>query len=172
MTSLAGRGILIDVLSHKGGELPVGYEITRADIESALKAQKTSVKEGDIVLLHTDVVPGYYELSDPIERASYVIEPQAGIGMDVEGWIADHRIAAMAADNIALEVLPNPDSAKTLEIHGALLRDLGVYMGEIWRLEELAADCREDGHYEFFLAAQPLNVPGAVDAPLNPIAIK
>ena len=101
-----------------------------------------------------------------------MVAPRAGIGLDVVGWVADHRIAGIAADNVALEVLPNPDPAKTLEVHGALLRDLGVYIGEIWWLEDLAADCREDGRYEFFLAAQPLNVPGAVGAPLNPIAIK
>ncbi|MEM7364319.1 MAG: cyclase family protein [Pseudomonadota bacterium] len=171
-TSLVGRGVLIDVLTHKGGKLPVGYEITRADIEATVKAQKTSVKEGDLVLLRTGVVPDYYRLTDPIERATFMVAPQAGIGLDVVDWIADHRIAGIAADNVALEVLPNPDPTKTLEVHGALLRDLGVYMGEIWWLEELAADCQDDGRFEFFLAAQPLNVPGAVGAPLNPIAIK
>jgi hypothetical protein len=45
-------------------------------------------------------------------------------------------------------------------------------MGEIWWLEELARDCAADGRYEFFLAAQPLHIPGAVGSPLNPVAIK
>jgi kynurenine formamidase len=57
-------------------------------------------------------------------------------------------------------------------LHGNLLRDLGVYIGEIWWLEELAADCAADGRYDFFLAAQPLNITGAVGSPVNPIAIK
>ncbi len=53
-----------------------------------------------------------------------------------------------------------------------LLVDLGVTIGEFFVLEELAADCAADGVYEFFLAAQPLNLPRAVGSPINPIAIK
>ncbi|MCY3960990.1 MAG: hypothetical protein OXG34_04905 [bacterium] len=30
----------------------------------------------------------------------------------------------------------------------------------------------DDGRYEFMLVAPPLNIPGAVGSPLNPIAIK
>ena len=33
-------------------------------------------------------------------------------------------------------------------------------------------NCAADGRYEFFLAAQPLNITGAVGSPVNPIAIK
>jgi kynurenine formamidase len=88
-------------------------------------------------------------------------------------WVKEKQIAAIAADTVALERLPNEiDPEMAVPVHGNLLRDLGVYIGEIWWLEELAADCAADGRYEFFLAAQPLNIPGAVGSPLNPIAIK
>ncbi len=171
-TSFVGRGVLIDVLHHKGGALPPGYQITRKDIEDTLDAQDTKVREGDIVLIRTGVVPAYYKITDPVKQMQYMSGPQTGIGMDVVKWVDKHEIAGIAADNIALEVFPNPEPEKTLSIHGALLRDLGVYIGEIWWLEELSKDCAEDGRYEFFLAAQPLNIPGAVGSPLNPIAIK
>jgi hypothetical protein len=52
------------------------------------------------------------------------------------------------------------------------LRDLGVYIGEIWWLEELSEDCAAGGVYDFFLSAQQLNIPGAVGSPINPVAIK
>jgi hypothetical protein len=42
----------------------------------------------------------------------------------------------------------------------------------MWDLERLAADCAEDGRYEFLLVAPPLNVTGAVGSPVTPIAIK
>ncbi len=171
-TSFVGRGVLIDVLAHKGGALPPGYVITRDDIEKTLKAQKTKVKEGDIAIIRTGVVPAFYRITDPVKRLEYITGPQTGIGDDVVNWVDKMEIAGIAADNIALEVMPNPNPEDTLTIHGSLLRDLGVYIGEIWWLEELAADCAEDGRYEFFLAAQPLNIPGAVGSPLNPIAIK
>jgi len=170
-TSFVGRGVLIDVLAHKGTLAP-GYPITRADIEATLKAQGTKVKRGDIVLIRTGFIPGFYEYIDPIERMTYVAGPQTGIMTDVVNWIDEQEIAGIAADNVALEVMPHPNPDLTLSMHGSLLRDLGVYIGEIWWLEELAADCKEDGRYEFFLAAQPLNIPGAVGSPINPIAIK
>ena len=171
-TSFVGRAVLIDVLAYKGGSLPAGYVITRSDIEETLKAQKTKVTQGDIVILRTGVVPDFYKLTDPIAKTQFMLGPQTGIGADVVEWVDKMEIVGIAADNIALEVLPNPNPEDTLSIHGSLLRDLGVYIGEIWWLEELAADCAEDGRYEFFIAAQPLNIPGAVGSPLNPIAIK
>ena len=66
-----------------------------------------------------------------------------------------------------------PNAAgKNWNLHGNLLRDLGVFLGEIWWLEDLAADCAADGRYEFFLAAPPLYIPGAVGSPINPMAVK
>jgi hypothetical protein len=48
----------------------------------------------------------------------------------------------------------------------------GLLIGEIFDLEELAADCAQDGGYEFLFVAPPLPVSGAVGSPINPQAIK
>jgi kynurenine formamidase len=171
--SLIGRGVLVDVVAYKGGTLPPGYPITRADVEGALEKQGTKVQTGDIVIFRTGWVPGWYALETPTQRVEYIAAPHTGITSDVVPWIHEHRIAAVAADSLALERLPNDiDPSLVVPLHGNLLRDLGVAIGEIWWLEELAADCAKDGRYEFFLAAQPLNIPGAVGSPLNPVAIK
>jgi hypothetical protein len=45
-------------------------------------------------------------------------------------------------------------------------------IGEMWWLEDLAADCASDGVYEFMLTSAPLNVPGGVGSPPNALAIK
>lgn len=171
--SLIGRGVLIDVVAYKGGELPKGYSIRLADIQGALARQETEVLPGDIVLVRTGEVPRYYKLQTALERIMYWEEPQVGLASDVVPWIKEKQIAAIAADNVAFERMPNEDDpSQVAPLHGNLLRDMGVYIGEIWWLEELAADCAEDGRYSFFLAAQPLNVTGAVGSPLNPVAIK
>ena len=79
----AGRGEHVDVLRHKGGKLPPGYGITRADVEAALAAQKTSVEPGDIVLVRTGHIPSFYELDDPVERVKFLGAPMPGLVSDV-----------------------------------------------------------------------------------------
>jgi hypothetical protein len=45
-------------------------------------------------------------------------------------------------------------------------------LGEMFHLEDLAADCEADGVYEFLFVGQPLRITAAVGSPLNPLAIK
>jgi hypothetical protein len=49
---------------------------------------------------------------------------------------------------------------------------MGLFLGEMFDLEALAADCAPDGRYEFLLVAGGLPVAGGVGAPVNAIAIK
>jgi hypothetical protein len=53
-----------------------------------------------------------------------------------------------------------------------LIRDMGLLLGEIFYLDELAEDCAADGAYEFLLVAPPIPFTGAVGSPVNPIALK
>ncbi len=171
--SLVGRAVLVDVVRYKGGSLPQGYSIRLADVEGALAKQGSRVLPGDVLLVRTGVVPHFYTLDTPRARVEFWERPQAGLASDLVPWIKERKLAAVATDNVAFERMPNEDDPEHMApLHGNLLRDLGVYIGEIWWFEELAADCAEDGRYEFFLAAQPLYIPGAVGSPLNPIAIK
>ena len=56
--------------------------------------------------------------------------------------------------------------------HQVAIPHIGLMLGEIWTLDELAEDCAGDGVYDFQLVAQPLPFTGAVGSPVNPIAIK
>ena len=49
---------------------------------------------------------------------------------------------------------------------------MGLTLGEIFFLEELAADCAADGRYAFLLVAPPLPVARGVGTPINPYALK
>ena len=148
---------------------PSATPITRADLESTLKTQKSEIQRGDIVIVRTGMVPAFYNM-DAAGRAVWVSK-QTGITKDVIPWIKENEICAIAADNVGVEQSPNPDG-RDWNLHGNILRDMGVFIGEIWWLEELSDACAEDGRYEFFLSAPPLNIPGAVGSPVNPIAIK
>ena len=57
-------------------------------------------------------------------------------------------------------------------VHMVLIRDMGMTLGEILDLDELADDCASDGVYEFFSRAPPIKFTNAVGSPINPLAIK
>jgi kynurenine formamidase len=96
-----------------------------------------------------------------------------GMSITTVDWIYEKEIAALAMDNIAIEVEPFEEPYEHVyPMHARLIRDLGLSLGEIWDLERLSESCAADGRYEFFVAAQPLNVTNASGTPLNPIVIK
>ena len=49
---------------------------------------------------------------------------------------------------------------------------MGMPIGELFALDELAADCADDGVYEFMFVSMPLNLPGGVGSPPNALALK
>ena len=89
-------------------------------------------------------------------------------------WIAASGIAALVADNYAVEGLlgkdRDPSRHSFLPIHHLCLFKLGVPLGELWYLHELAAWLRDAGRSRCFLTAPPLRLPGIVGSPVTPIA--
>jgi len=61
-------------------------------------------------------------------------------------------------------------SCAALPLHEHCLFKLGVNLGEIWYLTELANWLRAKGRYRFLLTAPPLRLPGAVGSPATPVA--
>src|SRR5204862_2587968 len=88
-------------------------------------------------------------------------------------WIAESQISALVADNYAVEGLlgkdRDPSRHSFLPIHHLCLFRLGVPLGELWYLHELAGWLREHGRSRFLLTATPLRVPGAVGCRIKPI---
>jgi kynurenine formamidase len=92
-------------------------------------------------------------------------------------WIADTGVAAIAADNLAVErsstlgVDPRmPHRGPALPLHEHCLFKLGIMLGELWYLTELAAWLRQNRRSRFLLTAPPLRLPGAAGSPVNPVA--
>jgi hypothetical protein len=56
-------------------------------------------------------------------------------------------------------------------LHRVLIPLLGLTIGELWDLDELAEACNERGAYDFLLTAEPLNMTGGVGSPANALAI-
>jgi kynurenine formamidase len=165
-----GRGVLLDFPRYFGVEwLEPGYAVQDDDVAGCAYSQGVEIGEGDFVIVRT----GNMLRCRPHEWEGYVAQPAPGLGISACDYLLPRHIAAVASDTWGLEVIPfeTPPEIRN-PVHVLLLVQAGVLIGEIWDLEELAADCAADGVYEFFLSAQPLNVTGAVGSPLNPVVIK
>ena len=86
-------------------------------------------------------------------------------------WCQDKQIAAICADTWGVEVRPNETKDANQPWHWVVIPAMGLCMGEIFYLKELAADCAEDGVYEFFFCGPPLIITGGTGSPINPQAI-
>ncbi|MGB3595516.1 MAG: cyclase family protein, partial [Pseudomonas neustonica] len=58
-----------------------------------------------------------------------------------------------------------------LPLHEHCLFKLGIHLGELWYLTELAEYLQAKGRSRFLLTAPPLRLPGAVGSPVTPVAM-
>ena len=103
----------------------------------------------------------------------YDLDDFPGVSLHTAPWMHARQIAAVASDNYAVEVRPSELlPAFRNPFHVVAIPNMGLTLGEIFYLEELAADCAADGRYAFLLVAPPLPVTRGVGTPINPYAIK
>ena len=131
---------------------------------------------GDMLLLHTGFATEILQWNrnpDPVKIHTLCSYLDARDESLLE-WIADSQISALVADNYAVEGLLGKDRDESrhsfLPIHNLCLFRLGVPLGEMWYLHELAAWLREHNRSRFLLTAPPLRLPGVVGSPLTPVA--
>ncbi|MEZ5598961.1 MAG: cyclase family protein [Pseudomonadales bacterium] len=165
---VASRGVLLDIARLRGVErLAVEDRVMPEDLDAAEARQGVRVEAGDVLLVRT----GHITVFTRDGSREAMTGPQPGLHMRCAQWFRDRDVAAVAADNLAVEPLP-PQPELPLPLHMLCLRDMGLIFGEFFDLEALAADCAADGQYEFFFTAPALPVTGAVGAAINPLAIK
>lgn len=166
--TLVTRGVLLDVARVHGVELlDPGHGVTGDDLAAAADLGGISVEAGDVVLIRT----GQMQLWLAGDRRAYW-SPSPGPAPACVQWLRDHDAAGVATDNGTFEVMPDAAGEFDMPVHGLLLRDMGVIQGQNWNLEALAADCADDGAYEFLLSASPEPFVGACGAPVTPVAVK
>lgn len=176
---IVGRGVLLDVAGHqaaKGAPFDPGsrFEIEPSLLDEVASAQGTTIERGDILLIRTGWA-GWFQQLSPAERARrfQADSPQAGLA-PIEAsaaWLWDKHVAAVAADNVALESMPVSMEGDQF-LHFKLIPALGLAVGELFWLDGLAAACRADRRWSFFFTSAPLNVPGGVGSPPNALAIR
>jgi len=161
--SLITRGVLIDVAGLKGVDmLGDTYEVTVADLEGALQRQNQKLQLGDAVVIHT----GWGKLWGK-DNARYM-RSGPGIGVQAAEWLAKQDPMLVGADNVPVEVNPNPDKEVSLPVHQIMLVVNGIYLLENLKLDELAAK----RVHEFAFVMQPLKLQGFTGSTVAPIAIR
>ena len=95
-----------------------------------------------------------------------------GLSFETLDWLQEKRVAAVATDTFAVEVRPNEIEDVVSPFHWIAIPILGLTLGEMFYVAELANDCAADGRYEFMFVAPTLPITGAVGSPTNPLAIK
>ena len=167
---VVARGVLLDIPRVKGVEwLEPGYAITVEDLDAAVGAHKVAVGTGDALLIRTGQMAMCRARGG---WGDYAGGDAPGLSFTTAGWVHERQIAAIATDTWGMEVRPNeiPDTYQPL--HQVFIPNMGLLVGEIFDLEELAADCAGDRVYEFLFVAPPLPISRAVGSPVNPLAIK
>ncbi len=169
LSPIVGRGVLLDLARRRGVDWMRGGEaIQPDDLEAAATAQGVEIRSGDILLIRT----GWWGMYLAEGSAEAYMKEQPGLVQECAEWIHRHEIAALGCDNWGIEAQPSPSGDAFLPLHCILIRDLGMPLAEILDLEALAADCAEDGVWEFLFSASPLKVTNGAGSPINPTAIK
>ncbi|MCV7231893.1 cyclase family protein [Mycobacterium branderi] len=178
------RGVLLDVprywqRQHGESFPPNRRTAISAELMSAIAADEgVTIEAGDIVLVRTGWLPWYLSCDEASldamvaafrEDRTTLQLPGIDARVETASWLWDNRIAAVAADNPTLEALPYDPSAGWA--HHRLLVLLGLPLGELWALDELAAHCADQHRYSFLLASSPLNLPKGCASPANAYAI-
>lgn len=166
---ITGRGVLLDIARLLDVRwLEPGFAIEASHLDAALARQRVEVGRGDIVLLRT----GFWRMFDETRDRVAFAGAEPGLALSCCEWLHERDVAVVCADNRAVEVVPSEIPDVSLPLHLILIRDMGMTLGEIFDLEELAADCEADGTSELFFCGPPLKVTGGVGSPVNPLAIK
>ena len=162
---------MIELEAHFGRER---VSVGNAELQRVLQADGVVVEPGDMVCLHTGFAQLLLEMDrkpDPrvLNASCCVLD---GHDPALLQWITDCGLAVLVADNYAVEsasVLKADAGSSALPLHEHCLFKLGVNLGELWYLSDLAAWLREHGRSRFLLNAPPLRLAGAIGSPVMPV---
>jgi len=180
------RGVLLDAVALRGGQLPIPVEvnasdpgiITDKDIEAMIKKQGIApIGEGDCVFLYTghgDIWhPTDWDSFDAAEKAKRIAEFNSGSpGFGLSGceYMASRKIILWGADTWPSEAVGpgfGGENPQPFECHIQMMTKRGIWNLENMDLSQLVADQA----YEFLFVWSPLKMKGATGSPGNPVAL-
>ena len=168
---IVGRAVLLDMARFRGKDnLDPAETFTHEDLLACAAQQGVTIAKRDILIVRTNYIKLFFDLGEKFYEG--FCEPGLVYSPELVQWFQDMEIPNLVTDTIANEVTFDPNNGVALVLHNALMRNLGVTLTEIADLELLAADCADDGKYEFLYVAAPLKVAKGSGSPVNPVVIK
>lgn len=167
---MVGRGVLLDIPKMLGMEyLPDGFNVTNDLLDKAEKHFGVEVRRGDFLLVRTGQIQW---MLNNHTWDGYSGGDAPGLAFETLDWLHKKQVAGIVTDTWGAEVRPNNCDDAAQPWHWIAIPIMGLTVGEIFDLGELAEDCAADKRYEFMFVAPALPVTGAVGSPVNPLAIK
>lgn len=179
---IVGRGVLIDYVSYKQERNesfePWSFEqIPVSTVKDIARQHNIKFETGDILFLRTGFIKAYesrsqQQLEEIMGASEYHYPGLAGSVESLE-WLWDTHFAAVASDSPGFEAWSAGlgESKEQFRMHETILSGFGLPIGELFDLEDLAAQCKKHNRWEFFITSEPLNLVGGVGSPPNAIAI-
>ena len=180
------RGVLLDAVAYRGGQLPVPTAnsrddrgiVTAKDVDAMVRKQGIDpIGEGDCVFLYTghgDIWhPSMWDTYDAAEKKKRIADFNAGgpgFGISACEYLAARKIILWGGDTASTEAVGKNSGGETsqpFECHIKMMTRSGIWNLENLDLSQLVADQA----YEFLFAWSPLKIKGGTGSPGNPIAI-
>ena len=182
LKSFATRGVIIDMVKvfEQAGKLKSnpacrkpcldkGTVITPADLQAGLRMYNVTLREGDVVIIHT----GWEDLFLQYPKQNAVYNGgEPGIGIEAARWLAQQKIVAVGADTWAVEVIPGEDPKLAFQVHQFLLPDNGIHIIENVRTDLIADEAAKTGRATFFFSMTVPKVVGLTGTFIAPEAIR
>ncbi|MFI8593292.1 cyclase family protein [Microbacterium sp. NPDC078428] len=162
---ISGRGVLLDIPRSQGRDsLGPGEPVTAADLDRAEMHAGVAVGPGDLLLVRTGWLATFTERGD--RERFFAAEP--GLDLSTARWLHERDVAFVASDNWGVEVSPSA-SGDAMPLHCVLVRDMGMPLGEMFVLDDLARTAASLGASTFHLSCAGLRVTGGVGTPVSPV---
>jgi kynurenine formamidase len=167
---MMGRGVLLDIARYRGVDsLDDGDAIYNDELDACAAAQGVEVRRGDFVIIRTGQMERCRKAGD---WGTFAGGDAPGLAFETCRWLHAKQVAAVCSDTWGVEVRPNETTEMNQPWHWVVIPAMGLTMGEMFDVAELAEDCARDRVYEFLFYAPPLVISGGTGSMINPIAVK
>lgn len=177
---IAGRFLLLDLARHReraGRPLDCGNreQVDTTELDQVMGSAGLSPRTGDILLLRFGWIHWYRSLEragrQRLGGGGQFPAPGLAASESMARWLWDNGFAAVAADCPALEAMPFDQGTEDGFLHYRLVPLLGMAVGELFALDDLASHCAGTGVYEGLLVSAPIQKTGGVGSPANAVAL-